>query len=240
MTKTEYIKKMYSILSPMCIKYGYHNVAAAMIAQSIQEGWNSGLATKYHNYWGMKAGKGYKGKTVAMNNKAGNDPAVYRVYGSMEEGCDGYFVFLSYPRYQALRNCTTDTEYLDKIGPCGWNSNPGYGNRCKTHLKEVYETLGTTTPATTVSPSSQWEIGKTYSTLQDLYIRDAAGGEKMNWNDVTDDAKKHGMSDEFGKAILNRGTRVTVKEIKQTPGGTWLRIPSGWICGKNSKITYVG
>ena len=53
MTKTEYIQKMYSILVPMCAKYGYHNVACAMIAQSIQEGWNSGLATKYHNYWGM-------------------------------------------------------------------------------------------------------------------------------------------------------------------------------------------
>ena len=116
MTKTEYIRKMYSILAPMCAKYGYHNVAAGMIAQSIQEGWNSGLATKYHNYWGMKAGKSYKGKSVAMNNKAGNDPAVYRVFSSMEQGCDGYFVFLSYPRYQPLRNCVADCEYLDTIG----------------------------------------------------------------------------------------------------------------------------
>ena len=144
MNKTEYIKKMYSILVPMCEQYGYHNVACAMIAQSIQEGWNSGLATKYHNYWGMKAGSSYKGKTVAMNNKAGNDPAVYRVYSSMEDGCRGYFEFLSYPRYQPLKQCKTDTEYLNKIGGCGWNSNPGYGSRCASHLKEVYDALGTT------------------------------------------------------------------------------------------------
>lgn len=233
MTKTEYIKKMYAILVPMCAKYGYHNVAAAMIAQSIQEGWNSGLATKYHNYWGMKAGKGYKGKTVAMNNKAGNDPAVYRVYGSMEEGCDGYFVFLSYPRYQALRNCTTDVEYLDKIGPCGWNSNIGYGSRCKSHLKEVYEALGD------AKPSYQWEIGKTYSTHQDLYIRDEPNGEKKAYDDITDDAKKHSIIDDWGRAILKVGTRVTVKDIKDTGSTVWLKIPSGWICGKNSKITYV-
>jgi len=237
MTKTEYIRKMYSILAPMCVKYGYHNVAAAMIAQSIQEGWNSGLATKYHNYWGMKAGSGYKGKTVAMNNKAKNDPAVYRVYGSMEEGCDGYFVFLSYPRYQPLRSCTSDTEYLDKIGPCGWNNNIGYGNRCKSHLKEVYEALEM--PEQTSSPSSQWQVGKTYTTHQDLYIRDNPNGNKKDWDDISDDAKKHGMRDDFGKAILKNGTRVTVKNIVERNGCVWLEIPSGWICGKNSKLTYV-
>lgn len=237
MTKTEYIRKMYSVLAPMCAKYGYHNVAAGMIAQSIQEGWNSGLATKYHNYWGMKAGKSYKGKTVAMNNKAGNDPAVYRVFSSMEQGCDGYFVFLSYPRYQPLRNCVTDSEYLDKIGPCGWNSNPGYGSRCKSHLKEVYEALGSVeqTPQT----SSQWQVGKTYTTHQDLYIRDNPNGNKKDWDDISDDAKKHGMKDDFGKAILKNGTRVTVKDIKEDKGCVWLLVPSGWICGKNSKLTYV-
>lgn len=232
MTLNEYIRKMYSILVPMCTKFGYHNVAAAMIAQSIQEGWNSGLATKYHNYWGMKAGKSYKGKTVAMNNKAGNDPAVYRAYSSMEDGCDGYFVFLSYPRYQPLRNCTTDSEYLDKIGPCGWNSNPGYGSRCKTHLKTVYEALGS------AEPSPQWEIGKTYTTQQDLNIRKEPNGAPVPYTDLTEDAKKHSFVSNGG-AVLKRGTRVTVKDIKSTGSCTWLRIPSGWICGKNSKNTYV-
>lgn len=242
MTKTEYIKKMYVILSNMCAYHGYHNVAAGMIAQSIQEGWNSGLATKYYNYWGMKAGKSYQGRTVAMNNKAGNDPAVYRVYNSMEDGCEGYFTFLAYPRYKALKNCTTDSEFLDKIGPCGWNGNPGYGDRCKSHLKEVYEALRDTsqpTPKPTSAPTYSWVVGKTYSTRQDLYIREEPNGEKKDWDDITDNAKKHGFKDEFGKAILNRGARVTVKNIKTVGNTVWLEIPSGYICGKNSKITYV-
>lgn len=233
MTKTEYIRKMYSILSPMCARFGYYNVAAGMIAQSIQEGWNSGLAKKYFNYWGMKAGKSYKGKTVAMNNKAGNDPAVYRVYTSMEDGCDGYFVFLSYPRYQPLRNCTTDSEFLDKIGPCGWNGNPGYGDRCKSHLKEVYEALGSATQ------SSQWEIGKTYTTQQDLNVRKEPNGEPVPFEDLTEDGKAHAFINTSGNAVLKRGTNVTVKDIKSTGSCTWLRIPSGWICGKNSKNVYV-
>lgn len=235
MTKTEYIRKMHGILVPMCEQHGYHNVACGMIAQSIQEGWNSGLATKYHNYWGMKTGSGFKGKTVAMNNKAGNDPAVYRTYPTMEAGCEGYFQFLNYSRYKPLKNCTTDVEYLNKIGPCGWNSNPGYGSRCASHLKEVYAALGNTEPI----PTSQWKIGQTYTTHQDLYIRETPNGAKKNFDDITEDAQNHGFADDWGKAILMNGTRVTVKAIEETKSAVWLDIPSGWICGKNSKVTYV-
>lgn len=234
MTKTEYIKKMYSILSPMCAQYGYHNVAAGMIAQSIQEGWNSGLATKYYNYWGMKAGRGYAGKTVAMNNKAGNDPAVYRVYTSMANGCEGYFIFLSYPRYAALKNCKTDSEFLDKIGPCGWNPNKGYGDRCKSHLKEVYAALGDNPQV-----ESQWVVGKTYTTQQDLNVRSSPNGNKLPFLALTKDAQKHSFVGADGTAVLKKGTRVTIKDIKTEGTCTWLKIPSGWICGKNSKNVYV-
>lgn len=225
---------MYSILAPMCAKYGYHNVACGMIAQSIQEGWNSGLATKYHNYWGMKAGSSYKGQTVAMNNKAKNDPAVYRVYPSMEAGCEGYFQFLAYPRYQPLKYCTTDVEYLDKIGPCGWNFNPGYGNRCKSHLGEVYAALNQQPVS-----ESQWVIGNTYTTQQDLNIRKEPNGETVPYYELTEDAKKHSFVSTNGNTVLKRGTRVTVKDIKSTGTTTWVQIPSGWICGKNSKYVYV-
>lgn len=231
MTKAEYIRQMYVILVPMCAKYGFHNVAAGMIAQSIQEGWNSGLAKKYFNYWGMKAGRGYKGQTVAMNNKAGNDPAVYRVFTSMADGCEGYFKFLSYARYQPLKACVTDADYLEKIGGCGWNSNIGYGNRCKSHLKEVYEALG--------AQSASWQVGETYTTQQDLNVREEPNGAKVPYEKLTENAKKHGFIGTSGEGILKRGTRVTVREIRTEGNCVWLSIPSGWICGKNSKNIFV-
>ena len=235
MTKTEYIKKMYAILVPMCTRYGYHNVAAGMIAQSIQEGWNSGLATKYFNYWGMKAGDSYKGKTVVMDNKQKNDKATYRVYTSMANGCEGYFIFLQYPRYKALKNCTTDSEYLDKIGPCGWNSNPGYGSRCKSHLKEVYEALG----GKDIDTPTQYKVGTTYTTQQDLYVRDAPDGNKVKFDNLSENAKEHAKKDIFGYGILKKGTRVTCQGLRMTDQCTWIKIPSGWICARNSKHIYV-
>ena len=245
MTKTQYIQKMYAILVPMCAKWGFHNVAAGMIAQSIQEGWNSKLATEYHNYWGMKAGKDYKGKTKAMNNKAGNDPAVYRIFSSMEEGCEGYFIFLSYSRYQPLKSCTTDSEFLDKIGPCGWNANKGYGDRCKSHLKEVYEAIakadtGTSESQTLPLPTQlQYNAGTTYTTQQDLYVRDAPDGKKIKFDKLTANAKEHAKKDLLGYAILKKGTKVTCKGIRMTQTCTWPHIPSGWICARNSKNIYV-
>ena len=149
-TKEEYTKAMYAILSRLAIQAGFHvEVIPGMIAQSYQEGWNSELARKYFNYWGMKAGSSYKGKTVAMNNKAGTDPAVYRVFTSMEDGCEGYLTFLKYPRYAPLKNCTSSEEYLQKIGPCGWNGNKGYGERCASHLPEVRKYLNVSYPRPT-------------------------------------------------------------------------------------------
>ena len=232
MTKAEYIIKMYSILVPMCAKYGYSNVAAGMIAQSIQEGWNSGLATKYFNYWGMKAGKSYVGKTVAMNNKAKNDPAVYRVFTSMEGGCEGYFNFLSYPRYHPLKQCTTDAQFLDNIGPCGWNSNKGYGDRCKSHLQEVYNALGTII-------EEPYKDSLVYTLQNDLYVRDNPGGNKIKFDKLTENAKAHAKKDLFGYAVLKKGTRVTCKGISATETCMWMKIPSGWVCAHNSKNIYI-
>ena len=235
MTKAEYIRQMYVILVPMCAKYGFHNVAAGMIAQSIQEGWNSGLAKKYFNYWGMKGeSKDWTGPKVAMNNKAKTDPAVYRVYYSMEQGCEGYFQFLQYPRYRSLKNCVTDIDYLNRIGPCGWNGNKGYGDRCIKHLSDVYAALGQTMPAL-----QQWQIGKTYTTQQDLNVRKEPNGELLDMSALTANAKKHAFIGPNGNAILKRGTRVTVKDIMTVGSTVWLQIPSGWICGKNSKNIYV-
>jgi hypothetical protein len=224
---------MYSILVPMCAKYGYHNVAVAMIAQSIQEGWNSGLATKYHNYWGMKAGESYKGQTVVMDNKQKNDKATYRVFTSMADGCEGYFKFLEYPRYRPLKNCTTDIEYLERIGPAGWNSNIGYGSRCIRHLQEVYSALAN------IPKSEQWQVGQTYTTQQDLNIRQEPNGDIVPFNQLTADGQKHAFISPSGSSVLRRGTRVTVKAIQSTGSATWVQIPSGWICAKNSKNIFL-
>ena len=79
-----------------------------------------------------------------------------------------------------------------------------------------------------------WEVGKSYTTHQDLYVWDDAGENKK---DFEEDGQ--GYADEFGKTILNPGTIVVVEEVKKVDDKFWLKTPLGWICGKNPKITYV-
>jgi hypothetical protein len=102
-------------------------------------------------------------------------------------------------------------------------------------LPEVYEAIGN------VKPSPMWVKGQTYTTQQDLNIRQepSADSDTVPYNDLTEDAKKHAFIGPSGNTILKRGTRVTVKDIKKVGASTWLRIPSGWVCGCNSKNTYV-
>lgn len=231
MNKNEYIRMMYDLLSVMCVDKGYHNVACGMIAQSIHEGWNSLLATKHHNYWGMKASKDYKGATVVMDNKQKNDLATYRSYSSISKGCEGYFNFLEYSRYKPLKKCLSDISYLDMIGPCGWNSNIGYGDRCKKHLNDVYNALQ-------YNNSLYWSVGQVYTLQSNMYIRKTPNGEKMKFSEVTESAKKNGYADIDGFAILKKGTRVTCKDVVYGEQ-IWLKIPSGYVCCKTKDKIYI-
>lgn len=88
------------------------------------------------------------------------------------------------------------------------------------------------------SVPANWEIGKVYTTNANLNIRTAPNGSRKLYNQITANAKQHAYND-GGFAVLKSGTRVTIKEIIKLETSTWLRIPSGWICGNNAKTKYV-
>lgn len=91
-------------------------VHSPIIAQAILEsGWGeSKLASKYHNYFGMKCGTTWTGKSVNMETKEEYTPGTlttikdnFRVCDSMEEGVKGYFEFIQKPRYKNLKASRT-------------------------------------------------------------------------------------------------------------------------------------
>lgn len=86
-------------------------------------------------------------------------------------------------------------------------------------------------------PAMTWEIGKTYTTTVNLNIRDLPNGQKLKYEDLTDNAKRHAYISN-GNAVLYKGTRVTVKSINVVGNDIWLRIPSGWICGRHDNKLY--
>lgn len=134
MSKDEFIKAIAGYVQKYARSYGIC-VHSPIIAQSILEsGWGeSKLASKYHNYFGLKCGTKWTGKSVNMATKEEYQPGVltdirdnFRVYDSMEEGVKGYFEFIQLTRYQNLRGITDPKKYLETIKNDGYATSSSY------------------------------------------------------------------------------------------------------------------
>ena len=102
----DFIAAIAPLIQAEAKKRGY-KVASAVIAQACIESafGTSSLGYKYHNYFGMKCGNTWKGKSVNLSTKEEysvgvltNIKANFRVYDSMAEGVAGYYDFISSKR----------------------------------------------------------------------------------------------------------------------------------------------
>lgn len=130
----DFIAKIAPIVQKYAKAYGYH-VASPIIAQACIESayGKSSLGYKYHNYFGMKCGSAWKGKSVNLKTKEEytvgtltSISANFRVYDSMEEGIKGYFEFISGKRYQNLKSAKYPKEYLQMIKQDGYATSSTY------------------------------------------------------------------------------------------------------------------
>ena len=229
-------------------KRGY-KIFSTVIAQAVIES-NSGKSKlsqpPNYNYFGIKCGTAWllAGKP-SVNMKTNEEftvgkltqvNAYFRRYSSMADGVKGYYDFISTKRYANLKTAVTYKQYAEYLKTDGYATSSTYVNTlCK--CVEQYNLIAYDTGG---FPSMDlWEVGHTYVTQQDLNIRKEPNGEPVPFVELTENAKEHAFISPSGNSVLKRGTRVTVYEIKSTGSCTWLRIPSGWICGKNSKNIYV-
>ena len=132
----QFIKEIAPIIQRYAKQYGY-KVASPIIAQACIESafGTSSLGFRYHNYFGMKCGSSWKGKSVNLATKEEYRPgtltsikANFRAYDSMDEGVNGYFVFISSKRYSNLKEATTPKEYLEMIKADGYATSSTYIN----------------------------------------------------------------------------------------------------------------
>lgn len=145
MTNQEFIEQVAKFVQKYAAQYGI-KVHSPIIAQAILEsGWgNSKLAARYHNYFGLKCGTKWTGKSVNMTTQeeytVGTLTTIkdnFRVYDSMEEGIKGYFEFIQLARYQNLKGITNPKKYLETIKADGYATSFTYvTNNMK--LIEVY------------------------------------------------------------------------------------------------------
>lgn len=244
----KFIQEIAPIIVEEGSKRGYH-VFSTVIAQAIIES-NHGISKlsqpPNNNFFGLKCGTAWllAGKP-SVNMKTNEEftigkltqvNAYFRRYGSMRESVIGYYDFINTKRYANLKTAVTYRQYAEYLKADGYATASNYvGTLCKT--VEDWGLIAYDTGGAPTFP--QWEVGRTYMTTQDLNVRREPNGEMLPFDELTENAKRNATKTLAGNAVLKAGTRVTVKEIRMTKSCTWLRIPSGWICGKNSKNTYV-
>lgn len=134
MTNQEFITAIAGYVEKYAYVYGIL-VHSPVIAQAILEsGWGkSKLAATYHNYFGMKCGSKWTGKSVNLTTQEEYEPGElttikdnFRVYDSMEEGVKGYFEFIQLQRYQNLKGITDPRTYLETIWADGYATSSTY------------------------------------------------------------------------------------------------------------------
>lgn len=139
MDKQTFIKQIAAYVKKYAAQYGI-KVYSPIIAQAILEsGWGeSKLAAVYHNYFGLKCGTAWKGKSVNMTTQeeytTGTLTTIkdnFRMYSNMEEGVKGYFEFIQLTRYSNLKGITDPKTYLNTIKADGYATSSSY-------VKNVY------------------------------------------------------------------------------------------------------
>ena len=132
----QFIQIIAPIIQEEAKKRGYQ-VCSPIIAQACIESafGTSMLGSKWHNYFGMKCGSAWKGKSINLKTKeeytVGTLTTIrdnFRVYGSMEDGVKGYFDFISTKRYANLKSASTPKEYLELIKKDGYATSSSYVN----------------------------------------------------------------------------------------------------------------
>ena len=239
-----FINQIRPVVEKYAKKYGYNaNVVDAIVGQACLESnyGKSELSAKYHNYFGMKCGSYWKGKSVNMRTHEEYNVGVisvindnFRVYDNMDAGVRGYFDFISTSRYQNLKSTTTPAEYLNTIKFDGYATSSSYVD----NVMKVVNSL----PKNDIkhsNPKVLYEVGKEYTLQDNMIVRTGAGTncKKVGHNGLTNDGKKH---DKDKNGSLDKGTIITCKEVKTTGNGdVWLRCPSGWVAAIYGGTVYI-
>ena len=144
MKKNEFISSVAGYVQKYASAYGIL-VYSPVIAQAVLEsGWGgSKLSSQYHNYFGLKCGSRWTGKSVNMKTQEEYTPGTlttisdnFRVYDSMEEGIKGYFEFIQLPRYRNLKGITDPEKYLETIRADGYATSSSYVENCMKLIRQ--------------------------------------------------------------------------------------------------------
>lgn len=208
------------------LMYNHH----AVLGQKVGTG---RTATKYwpKTFFTSKTSEEY---TVGVHTVI---QAAFRSYVDLRQCIFNYYELLNTSLYKNVKSNADYKTQMQQIKACGYMTSSTEVNSVLNVIKAHDLTRYDGEHDATTNP--EYLPGKTYTLLSDLYVRDKADGTKVKYDALTQDAKLHAKYDDYGCAILLKGTKVTCKSVVSLKTSTWIKIPSGWICAKNKTSTYI-
>ena len=142
--QVRFIESIAPLVQKYAAQYGY-KFPSAIIAQACVESayGQSVLSSKYNNYFGMKCGTKWTGRSVNMATKEEYSDGVltdisanFRAYDTTEDGIRGYFEFIQLPRYYNLKTVASSLAYLQTIKADGYATSSTYVETCYRVVEE--------------------------------------------------------------------------------------------------------
>lgn len=132
----DFINTIAPIIQSEAKARGYKLCSPIIAQAAIESNYGaSSLGYKYHNYFGLKCGSSWKGKSVNLKTKeeytVGSLTTIrdnFRAYDDMVSGVSGYFDFINTKRYANLKSASTPKEYLELIKKDGYATSSTYVN----------------------------------------------------------------------------------------------------------------
>lgn len=220
-----FINEIAYIIQEEAKARGY-KVCSPIIAQACIEAafGTSSLGYRWHNYFGMKCGSSWKGKSVNLSTKEEYVPGQlstirdnFRVYDSMEDGVKGYFDFISTKRYANLKTASTPLEYLQRIKADGYATSSTYVNTCMSCLLKYDLSRFDSVPVVYPEPTRLLKKGAKGDDVRWLQKRLLDRGYPVgnidgNFGPTTEKCVKQFQTDKFVDGIVGN---LTLEKLKK-------------------------
>jgi len=139
--KEDFISRMVAALAN--VESDGKLLNSVTIAQAaIESNWGrSALSAKYNNYFGVKAGSSWRGKTVNFKTGEvfdGKNVVIssnFRVYDSLEESITDRNALLHIKRYKRVLEATTPEAQVKAIKDCGYCTSQHYVDSLMTTIR---------------------------------------------------------------------------------------------------------
>lgn len=150
--KQKFIIDIYNMCNKIGVAYGNLCPIAVTAQACIESNYGrSTLSKKYHNYFGLKCGKNWKGKKAVFNTKEEYMQGVlttikseFRAYDNLEDGIKGYYEFVNTKRYANLKGITDPSDYLKRIKEDGYATSYSYVSSCMSVVQIIRQIVNTT------------------------------------------------------------------------------------------------